>query len=1219
MKNNRCSPRSEHVPIVRIILISLLLVFLGALFVSASAQPSEDELFSGPSPEVVAGPMEPSVVPSIAPSGETISEPSEETDPQEPPEVPVLSEQAPVERTDLLFAESIAYATQSELQDMCRLRGLPATGTEDELRERLLSYHGLQAVQLEVPDSESDEASNIEETASYDLEILSAQRMRSAGSSDDLVVLDGNVTISFTPSGGGSAKELSASRMVIDLANTRLTAMGNVTFNDSAENSAVQDVSGDIVSFDWHSGNLEVSGGTTSSMKKNSDDKDVEFFTSGTQINYRGDAGGIQIQDGFVTTNPETAYSSISAKSMSMLPGGDMFVSSAYLSIGRVPVFWVPFFFYPGSTLVFNPAFGFTSDRGMFLSTTYEVYGSYPKFKDAKQSSFSSLLATETDGPRVKDGMIYTESSGAFEEGSLDAWAEKSGSYLALMADAYQNAGVFAGFDSSTNLWSKKLVIDAGGGVAFTPGAWSSSSYYRPKFRYMGNLSAKLDTSIVDLTLTMPLYSDPSMQRLYGNRLTAFSIDALFGSSQDFPTDYSSDITSYTWRAGGKLSLPKDIASPYISKLEISKFDAAVTFQWKSVPQSSSRIYSYQISSMTLPDLSASMAGTLFTVKKDIAAKEEVAQPGTLSPLEAELATKKASLQQVEEVESSEGEELVQESLVPEDVESHAIPENPVEASPLAEDELLKEISDGSMTPSETEESLASESVEALTEEKVEQPVDPYAQAGLPTLYQPESARTTRTASATGTHRLSLAYTIDQTLTNKYATATGAQDTAFGPQTLYSATKGSLTLEGAIAPSWFKFSEKLSPSLTISEEEANNNYKSMQMQLTSNTTAELPFLGLKYTLVTKLYNYRKIERDSVDPEIIEQWASWDSNFVTTHQLSLSRSFSTGIGTFSPSLTGTLPPLQFSLLPALAWRYDGWAANVSYKFVDDGNGRMKSDLITLTAGYNGDLITSSFTGTYQTASYDVDGKFWDPFALKGSFALNLFDKSLILRQTIDFAVATTAGRNVFNSLISSVSYKRPTDSEALATASITFAGPAETLRLSAFDLQTNLTNLSFSWWKRRIKLGFSLTSKLHFDFLDKYSSSLSVTAKVDFSIAEFLSLSMAVTSSNNGFFRYYTDDDRFSWRLMFDDLMKSFDFFGGGRSDTQFNMENISIELIHYMKDWDLHCKYTGSVVLSERNWEWVPKVSIFLQWNTIPELKVDEKWTQDKNGWKRGT
>lgn len=1200
---------------------------------SASAPPAEDELLNDPSAEIVAGPMEPlvapSVEPSIAPSEETTSVPSETSaetaDSLEPPEEssnPHLSEQPSVERTDLLLAESIAYATQSELQDMCRLRGLPATGTEDGLRERLLSYHGLQAVQLEVPDSESDEAFNIEETASYDLEILSAQRMRSAGSSDDLVVLDGNVTISFTPSGGGSAKELSASRMVIDLANTRLTAMGNVTFNDSAENSAVQDVSGDIVSFDWHSGNLEVSGGTTSSMKKNSDDKDVEFFTSGTQINYRGDAGGIQIQDGFVTTNPETAYSSISAKSMSMLPGGDMFVSSAYLSIGRVPVFWVPFFFYPGSTLVFNPAFGFTSDRGMFLSTTYEVYGSYPKFKDAKQSSFSSLLATETDGPRVKDGMIYTESSGAFEEGSLDAWAEKSGSYLALMADAYQNAGVFAGFDSSTNLWSKKLVIDAGGGIAFTPGAWSGSSYYRPKFRYMGNLSAKLDTSIVDLTLTMPLYSDPSMQRLYGNRLTAFSIDALFGSSQDFPTDYSSDITSYTWRAGGKLSLPRDIASPYISKLEISKFDAAVTFQWKSVPpQSSPQIYSYQISSMTLPDLSASMAGTLFTLKKDIETKKEVAQPKALSPLEAELAAKKASLQQAGEAESSEGEELVQESLVPEDIESHAIPENPVEASPLAEDELLKEISDVSMTPSETEdileESMVSESVEALAEDEVES-VDPYAQAGLPTLYQPESVRTTRTASATGTHRLSLAYTIDQTLTNKYATATSAQDTAFGPQTLYSATKGSLTLEGAIAPSWFKFSEKLSPSLTISEEEANNNYKSMQMQLTSNTTAELPFLGLKYTLVTKLYNYRKIERDSVDPEIIEQWASWDSNFVTTHQLSLSRSFSTGIGTFSPSLTGTLPPLQFSLLPALAWRYNGWAANVSYKFVDDGNGRMKSDLISLTAGYNGDLITSSFTGTYQTASYDVDGKFWDPFALKGSFALNLFNKSLILRQTMDFAVATTAGRNVFNSLISSVSYKRPTDSAALATASITFAGPAETLRLSAFDLQTNLTNLSFSWWKRRIKLGFSLTSKLHFDFLDKYSSSLSVTAKVDFSIAEFLSLSMAVTSSNNGFFRYYTDD-RFIWRLMFDDLMKSFDFFGGGRSDTQFNMENISIELIHYMKDWDLHCKYTGSVVLSGRNWKWVPKVSIFLQWNTIPELKVDEKWTQKDSVWTRGT
>ncbi|MDY4609292.1 MAG: hypothetical protein SPD11_01595 [Sphaerochaetaceae bacterium] len=1217
MKKDHSSIESEGFPIVRICLVSLLLVCLGAGFVYATD-----------SAEAISSPVE-----SIVGGQELLSD-SLSSDAEE-------SVQPPFERTDLLLAESIAYASLPELQEMCRLRKLDASGTVEHLRERLLSYHGLKAAEIEISDVDGQDPVK---TALYDLEILDAQMMRSAGNSDDLVVLEGRVTISFTPSGGGAAKELSASRMVIDLVNTRLTAMGGVTFKDGSENSAVQDVSGDIVSLDWHSGNLEVSGGTTSSKKKNSDNKDVEFFTSGTQIDYRGDAGGIQIHEGYVTTNPETSYSSISAESMSMLPGGDMFVSNAYLSIGRVPVFWVPFFFYPGSTLIFNPAFGFSSDRGMFLSTTYEVYGSYPKFKDAKQSSFTSLLATKSEGGRVKDGVIYAAATGRGETEGLEGWAQKSGSYLALMADAYQKSGVFAGFDSSTNLWEKKLVIDAGGGLAFSPGKTSSSGYYHPTFRYMGKLSAKLDTKIVDLTLDIPLYSDPSMQKLYGNRLTSFSLDALFGSTQSFPTDYSSDITSYTWKAGGKLSLPTEIASPYISKLEISKFDTSATFQWKTVAGSSPTIYSYQISSMTLPELTASMAGTLFTLKKDIAAKDDTARSERLSELEAELAVKKELARNTAEpvpldqetastqtgqkaslsgadTSSSEGGDVENSSV------AAASSANVDIGDAGATDADVTNATDaptGDVSVSEmdlaTKSGAASVSVSSnKLEETTGEKKDAYDDSGLPTLYQPITAKSTNGNASAGTHKLSLAYTIDQTLTNKYAAATNAQSSSFGPQTLYSATKGSLTLEGNIAPAWFKFSEKISPSLTISEEEANSNYKSTQIQLTSNTTAELPFLGLKYSLVTKLYNYRKIVRDTVDPEIIEQWVSWDSNFVTTHQLSLTKSFTTGIGTFSSSLTGILPPLRFSLLPALAWRYGGWSSNLSYKFVDDGNGNMKSDLVTLTLGYNEGLVTTSFTGTYQTSSYVQGDNFWNPFALKGYFALNFFNKRLEVKQALDFAVVATAGRNVFNSLVSSVSYKPVTGNSTLAMASVTFTGPAETLRLSALDLQTNLTNLSFSWWKRRIKLGFSLTTKLHFDFLDKYSSGLTVTAKVDFSIAEFLSLTMSVTSSNNGFFSYYDDSDKFSWGLLFDDLRRSFDFFGGGRSHTQFNMESVSIELIHYMKDWDLHCKYTGSVVLSGRDWQWVPKVSIFLQWNTIPELKVDEKWTRKDNVWTQGT
>jgi hypothetical protein len=71
-------------------------------------------------------------------------------------------------------------------------------------------------------------------------------------------------------------------------------------------------------------------------------------------------------------------------------------------------------------------------------------------------------------------------------------------------------------------------------------------------------------------------------------------------------------------------------------------------------------------------------------------------------------------------------------------------------------------------------------------------------------------------------------------------------------------------------------------------------------------------------------------------------------------------------------------------------------------------------------------------------------------------------------------------------------------------------------------------------------------------------------------------------------------------------MESFDFFGSGRKSTHFNMESISFEVVHYMEDWDLHCKYTGSVVLSDSKWIWTPVFTIYLQWKAIPEIKFDE-------------
>ena len=62
------------------------------------------------------------------------------------------------------------------------------------------------------------------------------------------------------------------------------------------------------------------------------------------------------------------------------------------------------------------------------------------------------------------------------------------------------------------------------------------------------------------------------------------------------------------------------------------------------------------------------------------------------------------------------------------------------------------------------------------------------------------------------------------------------------------------------------------------------------------------------------------------------------------------------------------------------------------------------------------------------------------------------------------------------------------------------------------------------------------------------------------------------------------------------------------------MDSVSVELVHYMSDWDFYCKYSASIVSSRQGYEWVPTVSFYLKWKTIPDLKVDENYRKTSDG-----
>ena len=1030
----------------------------------------------------------------------------------------------------LLLSLSIAQASESELKEMTSLRNLPSTSVE-QMRSDLYAYHQIEELVLN---------DKIETEGTYVLNIIHADSVTNDRTSSSLVILQGNAVVEFSLQDEEIAKKLSADKMIVDLENTLLSAVGSVVFEDPSEGGAVQQMTGGIVTLNWSSKSLLVTGGTTTTERKNSDDKDVRFFTTGELITYNGSDGGIFFDEGFITTNEKHAYSSISAKNLAFLRGGDLLVQNAVLSIGRVPVLWVPAFFFPGSRMVGNPAMGFASERGMFVNTTFEVYGTYPNFSKKGQNSFASLLSSEESADMVADGPLY-RSATSDESTEFQNWAKKSGSYFVFFADAYELSGISLGFETKNGFFEKKLILDSNFKIAIHPDGVENITSYQdfPTFRYMGDTKLTLDTSWADMTIQLPLYSDPKVKRLYANRLTSFSFDSLLGSTQEFPTDYLSDITSFTWNADGTFDLSSKVLQPYVSSFKITTMSAKIKWAWKKPNDS----YNFFIQEVTLPELKATLSGELFSLSRNI------------------------------------GEKTTSSSKDLSDVEQ------------LLQEEKERWGTDGSLF-----------SLNPNLDE-------PYRKS----IAEVENSATEETT--TQKQSISLGYTIDEKFIYSLE-ADSLSDIDWNSNSyLYNLTKPSIKLEMVLHPKFFTFTQTVVPQITRSEDRKKDNYLSQQIQITASTEAAVPLIGLTYTLSERLYTYTENYYKDVDDDGINEYEyeekkfKFTKEFVTTHQLKLSKSFPLNGGSIAPSVIATLYPLTQSLLPGFSLVQGHWTFTNSFKFLANKNNVLEKNLLTSLVQYKGDVLTFSLKGTYQFA--DLKSAFWDPFTLQGSGQIDLFEKQISLKESFSYEVlSSTYGSHYFTNITTTLSLPS-------ITSTLVYIGPSDDLKISSLTTKIAIKEFTYSWWKQRMTLTFGLDSSLSIDFIDTYATSLSITAKLGFSIAEFLDLSFSVKSSNSGFYAYYDASGNFSLPLMWADLQRSFDFFGNGRRNTQFNMNSISLELIHYMEDWSLNCKYTGSVVLSNKQYSWVPVVSVFLQWNTIPELKVDEKWTESSNIWSR--
>ena len=982
-----------------------------------------------------------------------------------------------------LSVHDIFHADSESLRNMAALRGIDTSLSDDMIRNELYKAEGLEAV------SEKEE-----EEGTYSVLIEGADYL---SSSQGVITLRGNVKLSFSK--GDDETVMSSDEVVIDTSSSLIVALGNVNFSSQGENNA-QRIDADIVSFYWEKGNLVVENASTLNERKNSEGEDVNVYSVGERLTYF-DNGSAIYEDGYIASSDDDPLSSISASRITMLPGSDMLIENAVLNIGRVPIFYFPFFFFPGSRITGNPSFGFTSTRGAFLNTTFEIFGHSQLIDNSDSSSFASIFSdVDESDDLVPRGAYYTADQNL---SALESWADASESHMAVMADAYQETGLHLGLDTKINLFDKSLGFDSFSGVALT----YTNNANESNFRYYSENSLSYTFSGLSLLLSYPIYSDSNVLVDFGNRITSFSIESLFFQSPSFPSTYSSAITSFSRIAELKYSLPSSLRSDYLSSLSISRLRAESRYSWDS------RNHKYVIDYIDLPKLTASASGTFFNFEYEDKGEDE--------------------------------EELDEAELF------------------LLSDPLLYDV---------------------FHEDLI------------------------REGHAGAAYSIGMGYSINQDLENNLEYSDGEQSSS----SLSSTSSLRLTTELDLGD-YFLLRSIITPSYTYEKEEDEEELSwSDEFLLTNTIEAEIPYIGLKYSLTNRAYEHERMFSDEMLETTDSLWR-FDKDHVSTHSISLSKTFSTAAGDFTPSISYTLYPLTGSLTPSLSYRYGDFATSFSYRFQNDeeNDGAFLSDLIKLSLAYNGTNVIASSSFSYQSADYDKNA-FFRPLEISSQLSLRTSDKAYSITEQLEWK-----GYDSASGLENYVSSLKTILSVPYFTCYVDFTGPFSSLSLDTVNASIKADDILIRGWKNRIYLSLGLSSTLNLDIQNIAASSFTITPSIIFSIAEFLDFRLSFTSSNNNFASYQDERGKFSLSELFNDLVRSFDFFGEGRYNTNFNMSQINLEVVHYMQDWALHCNYSSSVVLSDDVYRFVPQFSIYLSWNTFPDLKIDESWEMDGDDWIR--
>ncbi|MCX7038390.1 MAG: hypothetical protein NT005_04565 [Spirochaetes bacterium] len=1110
-----------------------------------------------------AAPAEAAPIESQAPESQAPESPA-----QPDAEASHAAEVSSAQLASSTLAEDIATAGYYELVAWCRELGIDDAGGRAELQQKVAL-----ALKVELPAKPAVGKKSISVRSARESEYFTLTEI-----GEKYVTLTGDVVVEVRDESSGALHAISASRILYNQTLGIVTAEGAVSYT-LTRGGKTELFEGESLSFDLETSEAVFYNGQ-SSKTANRAGTDLTYFFRGETISRLANDTVVLSSGSFTSCDASgDPHYQIRARRVWILAPGEWAIQSAVLLVGRVPLLYLPVFFWPGDRMLFNPAIGYRVREGTYLQTTTYLIGRREKEPD-NPLSFLKLTEADTANYGLELHGIFLKKIPATAPA-----AEKEGS-LKLMLDAYSRLGAFAGIAGdfpplasfkagvgvSRSLFSIPLTNTASGnwtqfwiepdGTAVSK--WNSSSLFGLpvpfRFGMEGNLN-KSDASY-SVSARIEYFSDPVFTRDFYSRTEGLALTDVLANAPA-ASQAVAEKRTLSWDLASRADLSRLLKLPTSMILSVPSLNMKVEWQSKDAnpaPASTQPEYwdpgktFYFPYNITAPDASLSLTGDL--LKLDTAGKPSLPASGG----------QPAGAPQPGEPSADPGKGV--RMPVPPAREA----EQPTAGLPKSAHLTLRDPSRKPDLPVTTTapQSSFTISYQVQPRARLEHRFDTLDWA---TKEDVDNSILYRTLETGGSSRLSGTAVIVDRLAEVTAglSADGNYRVRFDPP--------------AVAPiDW--------QGLVLSD------YQQDRFELrTSLGTTVRPFLAvpalagssLAYKLGWRVYQLKFTGTVPV-PVFTPSVLTWDKETVPEHSLQSSFQLAALGQTDTLTLSCQLPPLDFNLAGQLAFGLGDWKTRVQGGVREVSGSIQAQPLIASESVLLGGKLTASEELQFLT----------DPLAPS-------LDRSVTQVSGWGGSASLTAQRMI---PVDPLGTPDPGSVKEFLPSSIrlAYASQAEPQWL----------------WKDRVRLDGAIATSWNLN-LQRYTDNLfDFSLKLNAVVSEFLELSVSSLSTNTRTYRYIpgwreaVEGPGAPWVNPFADLLASFNFANRkDREDSQFKIRTIAIKAVHHLHDWDLSFEYQGSPQLSTptsgpRQYVWTPTFTLLVQW--VPVQEVKSRIGQDATG-----